>query len=39
MNDKSWEELKKDLNEPDYVEQFITAAIYLITEENNDTKQ
>jgi hypothetical protein len=30
MSDKDWEELKQDLQDPEYVEKFITAAIHLI---------
>jgi hypothetical protein len=38
MSDKDWEELKHNLHDPEYVEKFITAAVYLINEEDNDNK-
>jgi hypothetical protein len=30
MQENNWEDLKKDLQDPEYVEKFITAAIQLI---------
>lgn len=38
MNDETWEALKKDLHNKEYVEKFIAAAVYLVKKENNDSK-
>jgi len=37
MEDKDWEDLKENLQQPEYVEKFITAAITLIIDgDEND---